>query len=524
METKLVLIIPFFLASAGTLWVSVKAWSLRRTPGAISLAIGSLCSSWWSCCEGFLYFGFDLDVNIRITQLQYLGLVWVAPWILIFVLNLFSQGDYVRPRRLWALLLLPAITLVLAWTNQRHHLIWSRFLVVHFQGAPMLGLEHGPFFWLFSLYNHLCLGVAAVFLLPKAAAGPSVFRSQARLILLVIATAWAANLVYVAGLSPIRNLDLTPLTFSALSGALAWGFFRRGLLDLAPAAKTQVFNSLVDGVIVLDRLSRIIDLNPAAEKILGRSRDDLVGKTAEEVLPGRPWIEANLRTEVLVNAEEPFRNEDGEEIFDLRIFPIPGRKKEPVGQVMVWRNITAFKQMESELLRLASTDSLTGIYNRRKVMELGEAEFSRSRRYQRRFSVLVLDLDFFKNVNDAHGHQVGDAVLQAFAQTVQTQLRENDLFGRIGGEEFCVLLHETEGVAAFAAAERIRRLVAEHPIPTAAGEIRITVSIGVASLDPADRNLEAVFHKADAALYRAKDQARDRVVSADPAPGEKRER
>jgi diguanylate cyclase (GGDEF)-like protein len=162
---------------------------------------------------------------------------------------------------------------------------------------------------------------------------------------------------------------------------------------------------------------------------------------------------------------------------------------------------------------LASTDPLTGLSNRRHFMTQAHAEFSRALRMNSAFTVLALDLDHFKKINDQYGHPVGDEVLKCFASTASAQLRPTDHIGRVGGEEFMILLVDTHGTEAHMIAERIRSAVEKINIPTAGTMIRITVSIGLAEFSAASRHLEEILSKADEYLYQAKKLGRNQVAN-----------
>ncbi|MFH2006359.1 MAG: diguanylate cyclase [bacterium] len=170
----------------------------------------------------------------------------------------------------------------------------------------------------------------------------------------------------------------------------------------------------------------------------------------------------------------------------------------------------------AEVQRLAITDELTGLMNRRQFFSLAEREFSRARRYGYPLSVVMVDVDHFKQVNDTHGHQVGDEVLAEIARRLAGALRDVDVLGRYGGEEFAVVLPDTGTKdAPIGLAERLRRCVADEPIVTGAGAISKTVSLGVAQLRTQDKDLTKLLARADAALYEAKEAGRNRAVFAD---------
>lgn len=173
------------------------------------------------------------------------------------------------------------------------------------------------------------------------------------------------------------------------------------------------------------------------------------------------------------------------------------------------------RQNEEKLRLLATTDELTGVANRRRLMEAMRAEEMRSRRYQKPLAFLMVDADHFKRINDTYGHDVGDTALTMLTSALQDHLREVDLAGRLGGEEFGVLLPETGLEDAARVAERIRKAVLELEIPAGARSIGLSVSIGVAALrlDCRDECVEEVMKRADEALYRAKSEGRNRVVT-----------
>jgi diguanylate cyclase (GGDEF)-like protein len=178
------------------------------------------------------------------------------------------------------------------------------------------------------------------------------------------------------------------------------------------------------------------------------------------------------------------------------------------------------REKNATLARLSTTDPVTGLRNRRYVSEFLSVEVLRAVRYHTPLAVLLLDLDHFKRVNDTHGHRVGDAVLQVVADTLRASLRATDLAGRYGGEEFLVVLPQTDLAGGAVLAERVRVAIEETAIDVAADTaLSVTVSVGVAALDGAAQTVEQLVERADAALYAAKDAGRNRVVSAAAARG-----
>ncbi len=181
--------------------------------------------------------------------------------------------------------------------------------------------------------------------------------------------------------------------------------------------------------------------------------------------------------------------------------------------VVLMRLIRSLDLARRQVHRLAVTDGLTGVCNRRHFMELAEAEFSKARRYGLVLSLLMVDADHFKSVNDQHGHDSGDRVLQALSRAASSSVRAVDVVARYGGEEFVVLLPLTAAADALQVAERMRASIEALQIGIEGGSsLRVTVSVGCATCEAADCSLRTLLNQADKALYRAKASGRNQVA------------
>jgi diguanylate cyclase (GGDEF)-like protein len=181
----------------------------------------------------------------------------------------------------------------------------------------------------------------------------------------------------------------------------------------------------------------------------------------------------------------------------------------------VIQDITERKELELRLAQEAHTDALTGCANRRYFHKAADAELARVRRYGGELAAFMIDLDHFKSVNDGYGHHVGDLVLQKLVQVCRDTLREEDVIGRLGGEEFGVLLPQTGRKTALEVAERLCRAVAAAEVPLdEQAPVRFTISVGVTTLAPEDPGMDMVLDRADKALYEAKTAGRNRVAIA----------
>ena len=273
---------------------------------------------------------------------------------------------------------------------------------------------------------------------------------------------------------------------------------------------------------VKNRQGRCLLVNKKYEEITGKRREQVLGKLESEIYSPaeaeayRASDVEVMRSGKMLETEESLLTGEGEKHFLSVKFPTRNSAGEITGICGISTDITQIKHYQQELERLSQYDELTGLFNRRHFISLARHELSRSTRYGGKLSLLMLDVDFFKRVNDEHGHRAGDQVLAAISLEIQQALRETDIPGRLGGEEFAVLLPETGPEKAAQVAERLRKCVAGKSIDIGDGkQLTCTLSIGVAAKPSEENDLEKLLHRADTALYAAKEAGRDRVVSAD---------
>jgi diguanylate cyclase (GGDEF)-like protein/PAS domain S-box-containing protein len=279
-----------------------------------------------------------------------------------------------------------------------------------------------------------------------------------------------------------------------------------------------------DAYVMIDDEETILFWSPAAEKMFGWTNEEAMGQKVHSLIaPSRyhedaaRGIEQFARTgqgsllNLVLELEACRKNGD---CFPVEMTVAAFRNDGRYYAVSSVRDITARKKAQKELEKMATTDSLTGLANRGHFMTLAAAEIQRTLRYSRPLSILMIDADRFKNINDIHGHDIGDKVLQALGATLASVLRSTDTAGRIGGEEFALMLPETALPAAMALAERLRQTVEQKSIPMSGGPpVSFTVSIGVAALTDPSQGVDDLLKRADQALYQAKSSGRNRVAS-----------
>lgn len=292
-------------------------------------------------------------------------------------------------------------------------------------------------------------------------------------------------------------------------------------LQANEAVLSAIMDSVHDAIIMLDEQGNIIFWNPAAERLFGYSREEALGKDLHRLLVSDEKIyeasEKALRHFLLTGEgniisktiEFKAKHKDGHGI-DIELSLSALKIKDAWHAVGIVRDISERKKMEEELYWMSITDPLTNTYNRRFFMQMLEREIERTQRTGRSFSVIMLDLDHFKDVNDRFGHAAGDLVLRNLADMVKKRIRKTDILARWGGEEFIILLPETPGEAAASLAEELRRQLSSMTMPEVG---HVTASFGVAEYYPSD-TVDTVLIRADSMMYEAKASGRNCIKYA----------
>ncbi|HNO32640.1 MAG TPA: diguanylate cyclase, partial [Anaerolineales bacterium] len=302
-----------------------------------------------------------------------------------------------------------------------------------------------------------------------------------------------------------------PFSFTIAAAAFTYSLLRYHFLDVVPVARDVLIEKMSDGVLVVDDQHRIVDINPAAQNLL-QLKEDMLGQTVEQAFWGWPSRdrETLISSKGNTNIEIPGKSVT---YLNAQTTPIFDHKERLIGRLIVFHDITRMKSIQNELHLLANRDSLTGVVNRRHFMELAKRELSRAKRYRRSLALILMDLDNFKKVNDTYGHQAGDQALLTLKKVCTKGTRTVDIFARLGGEEFVLMLPEIDQDLAASIAERLREALEKTVIRSGSHRFKVTVSMGVTECGlQKDDTLDAMLSRADKALYRAKESGRNRVL------------
>ena len=289
----------------------------------------------------------------------------------------------------------------------------------------------------------------------------------------------------------------------------------------------QLIESTSDIVLVCDATPPekggpcIVFANPAFEKHMGYSLSEVLGESAD-LLYGRGTdrqtrsrIRKAMRQGKGIRTELLKYSKEGQGYWmDTNIIPLKDESGAVTHFASIERDLTRYKRMESQLINMALFDSLTGALSRPAFLDQSDKEVARSKRYHRPLSVMMIDIDHFKSINDNYGHAAGDNVLQIFVEAIQEVIRTTDFLGRVGGEEFALLLPDSSAKSAYHLAERVRERITKYPYLAGDMLIEVTASLGVAELQTRDPDIKALLNRADEALYTAKQSGRNRVTMA----------
>jgi diguanylate cyclase (GGDEF)-like protein/PAS domain S-box-containing protein len=262
----------------------------------------------------------------------------------------------------------------------------------------------------------------------------------------------------------------------------------------------------------------IVYVNKAFTDLTGYSREEVLGKTPRLLQSSGTDAESKRAIKRALQKKRPVRvtiknyAKSGREYWlDVSILPLRNGAGELTHFAAIERDVTEQKELERTLEKLSRTDPLTGLLNRRSFEEISAQEYSRFTRQGDEYSLLMLDVDHFKSVNDNYGHNIGDLVLKMLAEGCVANLRAHDVVARWGGEEFCVLLPCTDRDTAVRIAEKLRQAISTHALKVNSSEVAVTVSIGVSEVRASDLHHAEVLERADVALYDAKQSGRNRM-------------
>lgn len=521
-----------FICALATILVTAYAWRQRKLTGK-GPALAFLGATIWSLSYALAVGVHDLEWRIIWAKAQHIGIALTAIAWAVFTLHYAGKERWLTWRNIILISTIPAVGLVLTLTNEFHKLIWIRTDLKIVGSLALLDITYGAYFWIYFAWSYLVLLSSIAVFFWYALNAPLLQRRQAMILMIGTLCPGLAIVLYLSGFSPLPDLDLTPLGYSIGSLVFAWGLYRFHLFSIIPIARDQVMEDMSDAVLVLDNQDRVADINTAMLQLIRRSGDEVIGRPAAQVLTD--WGNLVERYRGVPKAEEQIIiGESGKEsYFSLRISPLFNRQNVLTGRVVVLRDTTEhmhsqetiqdanerlraqleeINQLQTSLREQAIRDALTGLFNRRYLDETMEREFARAVRDQSSLCIIILDVDYLKDLNDNYGHAAGDCALQALGRLLSTQTRIGDIACRYGGDEFVVIMPNAKQEIAIQRAESWLTALETAPIAYKNHTLHVTFSAGVAMYPDHASTADELMRSADKALYLAKTGGRNRVV------------
>ncbi|HSA99071.1 MAG TPA: diguanylate cyclase [Anaerolineales bacterium] len=519
------------LSALVSLTASIATWR-REAPGSSALSLLLAAMAIWAAGYATRWMHISVEAKLFWFKVMFIGVASVPTLFLVFTLGLIHNEAWLTPRRLALLSIQPVTSLLLHWTNEYHHFV---YLSISMNDSVMIELTRGPWYFVNVVYSYAVIAIGFLLMSQGAQRLGPLYRSQYRLIVVASLLPWAASVFSELTFVTSNNLDLTPLTFGLAGIIYAFSILQTHFMDLIPVARSHLIENMYDGVMVLDAQNRVVDINPAMEHLLEKSPSFYLGKNAADVFDG--WMQkANVLGDATETRAELKVPQEPPRYLDLRVTPLYDRDHLLNGRLMVFRDVTERKQdekrlryanerlqtqlieiglLQSKLREQAIRDPLTNLFNRRYLEETLDRELARAGRESYPVCIIMVDLDYFKKINDTYGHDAGDQVLRALANTLAEQSRRGDFACRYGGEEFVIVMPNITKRTAYERAKKLRRCLNALQIPYECHRLTTTISMGIACYPTNGDTRQALLRAADQAMYAAKRAGRDHILTYD---------
>lgn len=495
----------------GILFIILFFYSLIKQENRLAIIFSIMCLSIATYVIGY---GFELNSNsieeIKFfLKTEYFGLTFMTAFGMMFSYKFhFCKSPSLRLKII--IFFIPIITLYLCSTNEHHKLFYANISAVQYNGYIIADIFRGPWYLVNIIYSYVVLLFGIIIFFNSWRCSQYKLRTQA--FWLFFGSIWPsiANIPYLTKLSP-WPIDFTPFGFGMLAISYLIAIFCYDFLEIKEMISSFTFSHISEGIIVIDDKNRLIDFNNAAQKIFSCLDIRYIGLDFSCLLDYKKTVKRDKdRFEVEV------ARDGKKEYYEFRTTALEDNKK-TLGYVYFIQDVTKQKEMIKELNNMANYDELTQIYNRRRLMEEAERELIVAKINKSNLSLLMIDIDYFKKVNDKYGHLAGDEVIKMVARACKTNMRINDVIGRYGGEEFIMILPNTDKENAVNIAENIREHIQDFKTDFKEEKINVTVSIGVACAIIKDNSMdiEKMIQEADKNLYYAKDHGRNQICACE---------
>ena len=486
-----------FILSIGMLILFI--YSLFKNKNRLATIFFFFCLSMliYNFFYAFELMSTTLNKMIFFIKLEYFGLAFIPSFWFLLAYKFYFKKSY-NMKLYLAILSIPFITLIMVSTNEFHHLFYNEISIKKHTTLNISVLDKGIWYVISSFYSYLIFIIGQILFFKSWKKTEARKKVQSLLLLIGGTFPLGLSVVYLLGLT--SGIDPVPIGYVILFIFYYIAIFKFELLEMKDKIRDTSFEQVDEGIIVVDMKEKLIDFNNAAKKVFIWLTQNNIGSSLNEI-----------SDYIFAGDDNHFEVKYDNKIYFFRTTYIHDRNK-VMGKIYIFQDITERKSMINKLEYNARYDFLSQVYNRHQFFELAEMELYKSNRYGAFFSLLMLDIDLFKRVNDKYGHIAGDTVIKVIAKECKIRLRPSDIIGRYGGEEFLILLPSTSIDSATIVAENLRNIIEKSVIEFNQNLIKVTVSIGVScSSGFKESELKDLIHNADVALYRAKNNGRNCV-------------
>ncbi len=465
-------------------------------------SIGSFMENVFMDFSSLLFWRNITQIGIFLTPIAYLY----------FTVTYTDTMNIKAKRNMYFILIFQLIAIILIFTDQYTHIMRKTVVVEMIGNLAVLKVSSTVFGTFAVGLNYIIIFYSLIRLVIFSRNTSGMVRNQS---IVIIAGSLIPFLFgWLKSALPLSLDTIIPISAAFTPGCLfiLWGIFKYDFMSISPIARNKIFDMVKDGIIVCTSNGRIIDFNIAASKIFEKANIKLDNRNINDY--GRPELTKWFHNVIDYNesvSEFRLSTETGYKDYESQVFAIKDKKDHVVlGTISLIREITEIKKQSEELKARAYTDGLTGILNRNAFIGVYNSLMNQPQKNG--IGMILIDIDHFKKVNDEHGHICGDEVLKGIVKCMENTIRDTDYVGRIGGEEFAIVLPNTPANATEEISERVRKNVENIVFNTSGKKIRVTISIGASHIaDPVKVEFKSAFAYVDRLLYLSKNRGRNSV-------------
>jgi len=434
----------------------------------------------------------DFGFKVFLNHIASIGVVMVTVSFFFFALEYTGRQDWLKPSRVLYICIVPLIWLIFDFTNQFHGLS-LQYGMEKIGDNYYLTKQYGITFWIYTAYAYILILHSYIYLVNMFLSAPSYIKKKASFIIILSAIPIVFNILYLIDLGPFKYFDPTPVSLTVSVLFFLFGITSYRLGEIVPATRDALLENISDGVIVLDKNDRIIEINPIAKKII-KSKEAL----GEDIKSFWPKYPDYLLGHAAEDRELSVNTAGSKKIYDVQVSPYSDYRGDHISSIVSLRDITDRKKTEKKLRYLSFHDKMTGLYNRAFI----EEELKRLNvKRKLPISIVMGDADGLKLINDTFGYKKGDNLLISIGRIIKDACRKEDIAARWGGDEYAILFPGTSEETALEIVQRIENKCAGTSSPDS---MPISISFGTATKTDNSQDIKEIIRQAEDRMRRKK--------------------